>query len=57
MDEPLTEKEMTKISSCVNRQTPCGEEDWQGKVSKALGLESTLRSRGRPRKVPNDTKK
>ncbi len=57
VDEPLTEKEMVKIRSCVNRQSLYGEEDWQGKVSKVLGLESTLRTRGRPRKGAKKKKK
>ena len=34
----------------VNRQSPYGTLAWQMKVSRELGLESTLRPRVRPRK-------
>ena len=36
---------------CVNRQQPFGTEEWQAKIAAALGLESTLRRRGRPLKA------
>lgn len=50
VDEPLTEKELEKIRQSVNRQSPYGALQWQKEVVKELGLESTIRSRGRPRK-------
>lgn len=49
VDEPLTEKELERLRQNVNRQSPYGDLEWQGRVSKEFGLESTLRPRGRPR--------
>ncbi len=50
VDEPLTEKELEGLHQSVNRQSPYGTSMWQIQVSKELGLESTLRPRGRPKK-------
>ncbi|NOX96890.1 MAG: transposase [Nitrospirae bacterium] len=50
IDEPLTANELAKLSESTNRGSPYGTPIWQMKVSKDLGLESTLRPRGRPRK-------
>ena len=49
-DEPLTEKELERLRQSVNRQSPYGTPIGQMNVGKELGLESTLRPRGRPRK-------
>jgi hypothetical protein len=37
-------------SPIVNRGAPFGTERWQARTAKSLGLEWTLRARGRPRK-------
>ncbi len=50
MDAPLTQKELEKLRQSVNRQSPYGKLDRQMRVSEELGLESTLRLRGRPKK-------
>ncbi|MFQ5867696.1 MAG: transposase [bacterium] len=50
VDEPLTEKDLEGLRQSVNRQSPYGTSMWQIQVSKELGLESTLRPRGRPKK-------
>jgi len=50
VDEPLTEKELGGLRQAVNRQSPYGTSVWQARVSKELGLESTLKPRGRPKK-------
>ncbi len=50
VDEPLIDKELQEIRKSINRQSPYGSSDWQEKISEELGLESTLRPRGRPRK-------
>lgn len=50
VDNPLTENEVERLRKCVNRQAPYGESVWQRGVCAALGLESTMRQRGRPRK-------
>ena len=51
VDEPLTAKELEIFRKNVTRQSPYGSEEWQVQISKRLGLESTIRSRGRPRKI------
>jgi putative transposase len=50
VDEPLTEKELKKLRQAVNRQSPYGSCEWQIQACKELGLESTIRPRGRPKK-------
>jgi len=45
-----TEKELEALRRAVARGCPFGEPAWQQKTAKALGLEATLRSRGRPKK-------
>ncbi|HYA13120.1 MAG TPA: transposase [Syntrophales bacterium] len=57
VDEPLTEGEMEKLRISVNRQAPYGESAWQRKVCAALGLESTMRRRGRPCKSEKEQRK
>ena len=49
VDAPLTGSELERLRQSVNRQSPYGELHWQSKVCEEFGLESTLRSRGRPR--------
>lgn len=50
----LTENELKTLRSCVNRGTPFGYSHWIASTAKQLGLESSLRNRGRPRKsIPN----
>lgn len=50
VDEPLTQKELESIRKSVIRQCPYGEPEWQLKMCKMLGLESSLNPRGRPKK-------
>jgi putative transposase len=50
VDGPITGNELDKLRQSVNRQTPYGTASWQIQLSKELGLESTLRPRGRPAK-------
>lgn len=50
VDEPLTGKELEKLRQSVNRQSPFGDVEWQKKMSQKLGLEHTLRPRGRPKR-------
>ncbi len=50
VDEPLTEIELEKLQQSVIRQSPFGSVEWQKKISQKLGLEHTLKPRGRPRK-------
>jgi len=45
-----SEAELEALRRSVQRGQPYGEEDWSKRVAKRMGLENTLRSRGRPRK-------
>jgi putative transposase len=47
---PQTEGELESLRRSVVRGAPLGEASWQGRTAKKLGLQSSLRSRGRPRK-------
>lgn len=57
VDEPFGETELERLRNSVNRQTPFGEREWQMKVCEELGLESTVRKRGRPKKEEAHGKK
>lgn len=46
-----TEAKLAALQQSVVRGVSFGEEAWQHKTAKRLGLESTLRPRGRPRKA------
>lgn len=48
VDTPMTDGEIERLRMRVNRQAPYGREVWQAKLCKNLGLESTVRPRGRP---------
>jgi putative transposase len=49
-----SEGELLALRKCVERGIPYGGERWQRTTVTALGLESTLRPRGRPRKQNNE---
>jgi putative transposase len=50
VNRPQTEAELQALRRCVQRGQPFGSDAWVRRTAQALGLESTLRSRGRPRK-------
>jgi putative transposase len=50
VNAPQTEAELKALRDCVVRGAPYGGERWQQLTARRLGLESTLRPRGRPRK-------
>ena len=50
VNSPMTQAEHEAMSLCISRGQPYGEEKWKKRIAKRLGLESTLRPRGRPRK-------
>ena len=50
VNEPLSEKELAAVRRSVVRGTPYGDADWTASTTRRLGLESTCRPRGRPRK-------
>jgi putative transposase len=47
---PQTEAELQAIRRSVDRGSPFGDEAWSDRVVRRLGLETTLRPRGRPKK-------
>jgi putative transposase len=50
VNQPMREAELMDIRDCVNRGRPYGTEAWIRTAAARLGLESTLRPRGRPMK-------
>ena len=51
VNRPLTQKELDSVRRSVRRGRPFGDDTWTKTIAKELGLESTLRPRGRPRKL------
>ena len=52
--QPHTELELLALRECAQRGSAFGTESWQRLTTAAMGLESTLRSRGRPRRKHAD---
>ncbi|MDD5496776.1 MAG: transposase [Candidatus Omnitrophica bacterium] len=50
INKDMAEKDLDKIRQSVKRQSPYGTNEWQSLICKQLGLESTLRPRGRPKR-------
>ena len=50
VDEPLGKKEIERLNQSVNRQSPYGNTEWQKEIILQLGLQHTIRPRGRPKK-------
>jgi putative transposase len=48
-----TARELEALRLCVKRSRPYGQERWQQRTARRLGLESTFRPRGQPRVRPN----
>jgi putative transposase len=51
VNRPITEAELERLRQSVNRGTPFGSEAWTAQTARRLGLEASLRPRGRPRKA------
>ena len=51
VNEALNEAELKAIRWCIKRGSPYGSESWVETTARRLDLESTLRPRGRPKKV------
>ena len=51
VNEPLSAGDLQRLRLSVERGQPYGEDSWANETARRLGLESTLRSRGRPRKT------
>ncbi len=43
---------LARLREAANRGSPFGDEAWREKAARKLGLESTIRPRGRPKKPP-----
>jgi putative transposase len=50
VNEPQTEAELIALHECITRGRPYGTDRWTRATARRLGLESSLRPRGRPRK-------
>jgi putative transposase len=53
VNAPQTEAELARLRRSVQRGSPFGDGRWFARTVQALGLETTLRPRGRPRKPEN----
>ena len=51
--QQLTAKEQERLRRSMKRGAPYGEETWVESIARRFDLESTLRPRGRPKKLPN----
>ncbi|MFH1266262.1 MAG: transposase [Planctomycetota bacterium] len=51
VNKAMTEKEAERIRTCIARNRPYGDEQWQGEQARRLGLLHTLRSEGRPKAI------
>jgi len=50
VNQPQTEAEVAALRGCVNRGRPFGDPYWVTDTAKRLGLESTIRARGKTKK-------
>lgn len=50
VNEPQTESELDALRGCIKRGAPYGDQDWIATTVEQLGLESTQRPRGRPKR-------
>jgi putative transposase len=53
VNSPLTEAELAAVRRSVRRGNPLGSPQWSARTIRRLGLESTIRPQGRPRKPRN----
>ena len=54
VNQPQTRKEHEAIARCIARGRPFGNDRWVRRMVARLGLESTLRPRGRPKKTKTE---
>jgi putative transposase len=55
VNQPETEAELEGLRRSVNRSQPFGSDAWMVRVVQRLGLVSTMRPRGRPKKTKSGT--
>jgi putative transposase len=53
VNTPQTDAELGALRRSVQRGCPYGDSEWSEKMVQQLGLESTLRPHGRPKKQKN----
>ena len=51
VNEPMTESEVERLRQSIRRNAPFGSETWTQATAERLGLQASLRPRGRPRKA------
>ena len=54
VNEPQTDTEVVQVRESIRRGRPFGHTPWVKKTARKLGIESSLRPRGRPRKTEDD---
>jgi len=54
VNAPQTEAELEALRECLRRRRPYGDTVWTERIARQLGLDASLRPRGRPRKRPAD---
>jgi len=52
VNEPQTEAEVERLRESLRRGRPYGHAVWMEETARRLGLEASLRPRGRPKKLP-----
>jgi len=52
VQQPQSQTELDALRKSVNKGIPYGSDSWVKATAKQLGIESTMRPRGRPRKKP-----
>jgi hypothetical protein len=57
VNEPMSAKEQERVETSIRRSRPFGDEAWQERTAKRLGLTASLRSEGRPKEAKRDAKK
>jgi putative transposase len=50
VNQPQTDKELAELRTSIEKGRPFGDADWRQKMIQRLGLQSSIRERGRPRK-------
>lgn len=51
VNRPLTDAELAAVRQSIDRGRPYGDDAWNERTTRRLGLETTLRPRGRPPKT------
>ena len=57
MNELQSEAELAAVRRSIRRGCPYGDETWTDQAVRTIGLKTTLRPRGRPRKTDREQNK